>query len=690
VLQQANGNVRCGGCNHAFNALNYLSEEMPNQDNANNESDELAETSRRLLQTLDELAGPEEVRIEDTGVEWRVLDKDASSSADVDDVVEEMRYDDSTLLPDDFGLEGEESYVAPEPVRRAGDQEVERTPEFDAAQQDFMLSEPEEWTDLLDEVSDPEPEAESLEIEEELAAIHNQLSARDSSPSGESLPADIDAQFDTQAEAMGLEITSSEDALTDQVPLLDEGGVEDVAEEAADAQDESVDQAAGDDDEDEEAASGDLADDDEDELAASDDLADDDEDEVAASDNLADDDEDEEEDEDLSDDLQVYVEDDDEAPDELVAIDDGSNDATGEFPVSEVNELLHESIHDDDEGIELDSTGEFEDQIDVAARALVGEEKDAQEDSEDEISAAEDEDEEIDLELEGDSGSDDDSTEVEHVVPEPTEKEMTVNMEIDQEMMALAMKDDDFTATLVGLKSPEELFEENADAVETIVMEGDFVRGSVEKERLAAENAALSQLDDPTNLADTYAMRRGKLRGGRRRYDPASYGITGAIVILALSLAGQYIHNSRESLATMGFFNQTIAPVYRMLGNPVTPSWDIKGWQFEVTNGNVDDAETTLTIVSRIVNRTESPLPYPLVHVSLTDRWEENMGSRILEPGDYLAGDLDPSRPVQPGENFTAVITIEDPSTEATGFKLNVCYRVSPGTVRCAIEDFKN
>ena len=695
VLQQANGNVRCGGCNHAFNALNYLSEEMPNQGNANNESDELAETSRRLLETLDELAGPEEVRIEDTGVEWRVLDKDASSSADADDVVEEMRYDDSTLLPDDFGLEGEESYVAPEPVRRAADQDVERTPEFDAAQQDFMLSEPDEWTDLLDEVSDPEPEevsdpepeAESLEVEEELAAIHNQLSARDSSPSGDSLPADIDAQFDTQAEAMGLETTSSEDALTDQVPLLDEGGADDVAEEVEDAEDESADETAGDADEDEVAAADDLADDDEDEIAASDDLADDDEDEEDASDESSENPEIiDEDDGDLSDDLRIYDEDDDEAPDELVAIDDGSNDATGEFPVSDVNELLHESVDeedddatDDDDDVELDSTGEFEEQIDVAARALLGEE-DTPEDSEDEISAAEDEDEdeEVDLELEGDSGSDDDSAEAEHIVPDPTEKEMTVNMEIDQEMMALAMKDDDFTATLVGLKSPEELFEENADAVETIVMEGDFVRGSVEKERLAAENAAKSQLDDPTNLADTYAMRRGKLRGGRRRYDPASYGITGAIVILVLSLAGQYIHNSRESLATMGFFNQTIAPVYRMLGNPVTPSWDIKGWQFEVTNGNVDDAETTLTIVSRIVNRTESPLPDPLVHVSLTDRWEENMGSRILEPGDYLAGDLDPSSPVQPGENFTAVITIEDPSTEATGFKLNVSNEITP------------
>jgi hypothetical protein len=97
-----------------------------------------------------------------------------------------------------------------------------------------------------------------------------------------------------------------------------------------------------------------------------------------------------------------------------------------------------------------------------------------------------------------------------------------------------------------------------------------------------------------------------------------------------------------------------------------------------------------LTVVTRIANVSAQPLPYPLVHVSLTDRWEEIIGSRVLEPNEYLAGDLDPSRPVTAGENFTAVITIENPSREATGFKLNVCYRVVPGRVRCAIEDFKN
>jgi hypothetical protein len=161
-------------------------------------------------------------------------------------------------------------------------------------------------------------------------------------------------------------------------------------------------------------------------------------------------------------------------------------------------------------------------------------------------------------------------------------------------------------------------------------------------------------------------------------------------IVFTVALLAQIVHASRDSLATSDLFSQTVAPVYRLLGQPITPEWDIKGWQFEATKGSTDENEELLTVVTRIANNSTVPLPYPLVHVSLTDRWEEIIGSRVLEPNEYLAGDLDPSKPVTPGENFTAVITIENPSQDAAGFKLNVCYRVVPGRVRCANEDFKN
>ena len=96
VLKQAAGKVRCGGCGHAFNALLYLTETKPGARPRQPVSESLpelrpepaeAETrepvrpplsaaqSAALLKTLDQLAG-EDIRLEDTGVEWRLLGQD--------------------------------------------------------------------------------------------------------------------------------------------------------------------------------------------------------------------------------------------------------------------------------------------------------------------------------------------------------------------------------------------------------------------------------------------------------------------------------------------------------------------------------------------------------------------------------------------------------------------------------------
>jgi predicted Zn finger-like uncharacterized protein len=683
VLQQAAGNVRCGSCGHAFNALQYLSEEMPQPASGDGQSghDELAETSRRLLETLDELAGPEDVRIEDTGVEWRVLDE-AVADAAAREPLDERRYDDNSPLPEDYD-EDEDFRSPPAPQRREADKAT-ATPEFESRQGDLALSEPEDWTDILEEVSDAD--IESFEVAEELAAIHTQLSSRDDTAATGDRPDDIDTQFNMQAEALGLDVTGTEEALTDEVPQLDESDFESGGVTSADDPSpvEELTAAA----EESREPVGDEEADDNIELLAVGEEGEDDEIELLVIDD--------------AEDTGVFeLTDDDAQTEEYDDEHEAAAHRAGDGPGDR-----HEA---GDDVLDGESSGEFDAQIEVADHSLAGGDDDeglvAKQDSDDdetELSLDEDDNEEFDeVELAEDDEADRDAafdadTETEpeadktYDIPEPTEEEMTVNTEIDAELMAAADKDRDFTATLIGLENPEDLFNENSDEVETIIMEGEFIRNEVEKERLAAENAARSQLDDPVNLADTYAMSREKFRGGRRTYDPPAAGMIGAAAALLLLLAVQYIHNSRGDLATYGFFNQTIAPVYRVLGSPVTPNWDIKGWQFEATNGSVDDEETRLTIMSRLVNRSAQPLPYPLVHVSLTNRFEDIMGSRILEPGEYLAGDADPSQPVAPGENFTAVITIEEPSPDATGFKLNVCYRVAAGTVKCAIEDFKN
>ena len=60
---------------------------------------------------------------------------------------------------------------------------------------------------------------------------------------------------------------------------------------------------------------------------------------------------------------------------------------------------------------------------------------------------------------------------------------------------------------------------------------------------------------------------QGKMRGGRRSYDPPSYVIVVGSVLLAVGLLAQIVHASRDSLATSELFNQTVAPIYRILGH---------------------------------------------------------------------------------------------------------------------------
>lgn len=638
VLQQAAGRVRCGGCGNAFNALQSLSEVMPSSA-PGNAATRKPETDKALLESLNELTGPEEVRIEDTGVEWRVVDDEdvepqgangdsiPEISEDIDVVppqkTEEMRFDDNTPLPDDFGEEAEDGYRPPEMAqRRATDPVDAHIGDIDDIQVDLALGEPDEWEDLLDEVGDvvadetadtdapdaPAPAASDtgarnipLEVEEELAAIHNELSAMPEA-AATAEPADLDAQFERQAEAMGIDVTGSHEAAAETLPFSDDTLAERILrhEELAD-----IDEPGDEDEEPELSLAADL------------------------------------EPEDVGEDV------DEEQP---LAADAGNR-----------------------PGPALESTDKFNAQIELARLALSGEHVADEED----LSA-----------LDGILIVDDDEPDRERTVaPAQTEQEATQNIQIDEELLSTADAHQPGGVSL--LDDPAALFDEDSPDVETIVMEGDFVGDSLEETARESRDREHA-MEEAQFLADTYARNRGMVRGGRRKTDPPGFGVISGVIVLVLVFVAQLMHASRQSLSTYGAFNQTVGPVYRMLGNPVTPEWDVKGWQFQATNGATDDGEEVLTIFSRIVNRSEQALPYPLVHVSLTDRWEEIIGSRVLEPSEYLAGDLDPSIPVAPGENFTAVITIESPSAEATGFKLNVCYRVAEGRVRCATEDFKD
>ena len=711
VLKQAAGKVRCGGCGNAFNALEYLSETMP-EPVAPKEPEEYlpeltpeplegdddlpksisAEQSAALLKTLDQLAGSD-IRIEDTGVEWRVLGDDELGEAAADEIavdidvedqpeidelledsptpvdqfltstppqvdapeifaeeanepartpVEELRFDDNTPLPEDFGLDDEPSFAAaPEPEPEPESEAVVE----DDVQPDLDLSEPDEWTDILDEfeelaeaVSEPisAEELEALAVDEApdvadkpepgpestpdlFADQQDDERAEDPAAASGDQPLDMDTQFALQAEALGIDLSGVNEA-------------PEIAAEAQTGDEVDLDKLL------EETQRGDL-------------------------------------------DLDDLLEED------MVESATAGDLAFGDFD-EVVDETEGEQAPQHDDEAEEDIDLEAEEDIDLEAE------------------------DDIDLEPEADldeapyNGADEDERQDEHFVPPMSAEEQTINMQIDQDLLALAVTDEDgFTSTMVIPEDQpgddatenkaekeaaqedtfddehEQSFRDTGAGFETIIMEGEHIRSTLEQDRREAdrEAAAASLVAAAAAREDDQAT-----AGGKR-----NWGMIGGAIVLFLLLAVQGLHQARNTLATIPAFNNVVGPMYRALGKPLSPDWDITGWRFEVTRGSTDEANENLTVYSRLGNKSDKPLPYPLIGISLTDRFEETIGSRVLDPADYLASDLDPRKLVEPGNTFNAVISIPSPSADATGFKLNVCYRESGGDLRCAIDDFR-
>ncbi|MGI9236041.1 MAG: DUF3426 domain-containing protein [Woeseiaceae bacterium] len=832
VLKQAAGQVRCGGCSNAFNALEYLSESMPEQPQAR-ETDtpvpELtpeprdptenkpqaisAEQSAALLKTLDELAGSD-IRIEDTGVEWRVLDDDAleidsieletPNDAGVDELleesptpvdqfltktpndidaseifeesanapartpVEELRFDDNTPLPDDFNLDDESSYIAESSETRAtdeerseGDEQSGHARDVDDAPVDIALGEPDEWADILGEFVEPhEPYVHPLDAE--LAALEE--ASPDNGDDREIVaradietPPDVDTQFALQAEAMGIDLSGVHAASADaeQTSAPDEDDVDErdavaasqAGEEPAVAlESESDDEPtlAVEPDPDDEAAI-ESQEDDEIELAlqqtgeaAELELTEDTDEEPEPE--LAEDpdeepepelaeDPDEEPEPELAEDPDEepepeLAEDSDEEPERDLTDDrdeepeaESSDDNIAELPPTDEPDADPETSLDRDEEeeeeatrnypLDEDESGDASAEADPAPLEFGSIEKEMAElkersnvfdeeffnDGEGERDGdiepgASTEDEFAGLEVEASS-----SEQPEHVVPEPTEEEQTLNRLIDQELLSMAIEDEDGFASTIVVDENEarealahggesQAYDEDGVGFESIVMEGESVRSALNQEKRIADMAAAAKLAAEADLAEEAAVDDASPARNRRMAAAAGF--------LAVLLVVQVLHQSREALATIPAFNDTVGPLYRAIGMPLSPAWDIRGFDFEATQpAPTEDGSGRQQIYSRIANTSDKALPYPLINVALVDRFEETIGSNTQDPGEYLPSGLDPGKLVEPGKTFNAVISVPSPAEGVTGYRLRLCYRLSDGMLSCKNSDFK-
>ena len=373
-------------------------------------------------------------------------------------------------------------------------------------------------------------------------------------------------------------------------------------------------------------------------------------------------------------------------------------------------ELLLENSDEEDKDIEDLLDEDLVEEFDDEALDLIDEDEGYDDDEiVDELEEEQDEPEQEKLEEPEEAEEAEEAAEEDdsgkHFVPPLTEEEQTINMQIDQDLLALAIEDKDgFASTIViaeeaaeteALKRKKKKKKEKKPGLdlldtsagfETIIMEGESIRNEVDNEKLAADVAAAASLFSAA-AAEREAEAAART-GGRR------LGMIAGMIALVLLLAVQVLHQSREALATIPAFNNFAGPLYRAIGMPLSPDWDVTGWRFEATRISAGEADASdgsedVMIFSRMGNNSDKPLPYPIIGISLTQRDEEPIGGFTLDPADYLPDDLDPRKLVEPDNTFNAVMTIRSPSAEAASVRLRACYRKADGSLRCKDDSFK-
>ncbi len=94
------------------------------------------------------------------------------------------------------------------------------------------------------------------------------------------------------------------------------------------------------------------------------------------------------------------------------------------------------------------------------------------------------------------------------------------------------------------------------------------------------------------------------------------------------------------------------------------------------------DANGTLRVRASILNAAAQLQPYPLLRVTLADRFGKRIGTRDFEPTEYLGKPT--ARLLTPGERVDATLDILDPGKNAEGFEIDVCLRGVEKKISCA------
>jgi hypothetical protein len=160
-------------------------------------------------------------------------------------------------------------------------------------------------------------------------------------------------------------------------------------------------------------------------------------------------------------------------------------------------------------------------------------------------------------------------------------------------------------------------------------------------------------------------------------------GWLGASIVLAVLLCVQLIHGNRQWIGTHAPLRGPLRGLYGALGVAVAAPANLAAYQLRQWGVTGEpNANGTLRVRASILNTAAQLQPYPLLRVTLANRFGTKIGARDFEPAEYMGKPI--VRMLAPGERADATLDIVDPGKDAEGFEIDVCVRGADQKISCA------
>jgi len=197
--------------------------------------------------------------------------------------------------------------------------------------------------------------------------------------------------------------------------------------------------------------------------------------------------------------------------------------------------------------------------------------------------------------------------------------------------------------------------------------------GEGEEEEQAEEEQPVSDEPEPLPLPTEVPPRRRSRR-------------TVVLLFVALVVGGAWAHSERGRLLRHPAGEALLGPLYGALGIEASPDWSPSELRVIRSAAVADpDVPGSLRVTAEFRNAAAFGQPYPILRVTLEDRWGQKVESRDFTPSEYRQTHV-AGRRMRAGERVQASVSLPDPGARADGFRLDLCLEGRGRRLECSTE----